>query len=307
MTNKIVHVIPKNTDPSGGIKVHFQLSELERELGYDSCVAVPNEFAIPTWFKHNTIVKSWGTIWNQLEQDNDVLVVGWEDIDELRRFKAQYLVSYVQGEVFFNKGADYTGIQFWVSSEWNQNKIGHPGYRVTPFIDRLVFYPDKIIEKFQLGKINMLVQERKAGRDRWEAVNFYLPSEVRKLLSVKFLEDVSEDEFAKQIRLADIFFAHSYPEGLSLPPLEAFASNTLVVGYTGGGGTDYMQNGINSMICADGDAQNLATVLSRVLSKFDRKFMMDIIYRASKTVDSYNKENTKNQLKLAIDKTLGLI
>jgi len=307
MTKKIVHVVPKNTDPSGGIKVHFQLSELERELGYDSCVAIPNMQAIPTWFKYDTPVVSWGTIWNQLEKDNDVIVVGWEDINELRRFKAKYLVSFLQGEVFFVKGADYTGIQHWITSEWNRMKTGITGYKVSPFIDRYIFHPDDRIEKFHPEQINILVQERKFGKERWEEVNYYLPQSVQRILSVQFLKDVSESEFARQLRLADLFFAHSFPEGFGLPALEAMASDTLVIGYSGGGGTDYMQSGTNCMICADGDAQTLATVLSRMLFKFDKRFLQDIVYRARKTVDQYSKENTMKELKIAIDKTLGVI
>ncbi|MFA5723969.1 MAG: glycosyltransferase [Candidatus Pacearchaeota archaeon] len=307
MIKKIIHIIPKNIIPSGGIKVHFQLSELETELGYDSCIAVPSYQSIPTWFNNKVKIITWGDVWHSLEQDPDVIIVGWEDIESLRRFKARYLVSYVQGEVFFDRGADYTGIKLWVSSEWNQSKIGVPGCRVTPFIDISVFYPEKEIEKFKLRKTNVLVQERKDGSLRWKAVEFYLPSEVKNYVSVTSLKDSSESEFAKQLRLADIFFAHSYPEGLGLPGLEAMASNTLVVGYTGGGGTDYMQNGVNCMICADGDAQTLATVISKLLFKFDKKFINDIMFRAIKTVDRYSKENTMKELKIAIDKTLGII
>ena len=65
----------------GGIKVHFQLAELEKQLGHLSYVAFPQR-SIPTWFKHSVTCISYADAKEFLQQKAlTKIVVGWEDID----------------------------------------------------------------------------------------------------------------------------------------------------------------------------------------------------------------------------------
>lgn len=51
----------------------------------------------------------------------------------------------------------------------------------------------------------------------------------------------SPQQVAEMLRSSHIFLATGFPEGFSLPPLEAMASGCIVVGFAGLGGWDYMR------------------------------------------------------------------
>ncbi len=50
-----------------------------------------------------------------------------------------------------------------------------------------------------------------------------------------------EQEVARILRESNIFLSFGFPEGFPLPPAEAMCSGALVIGYHGGGGTEYFR------------------------------------------------------------------
>jgi len=301
MINKtIVHVVPQNTSVCGGIKVHCQLSEIENELGYKSYVAFPKN-VYPSWFKTTANFITY----EEAEKLHPDLVVGWEDPMPLYRFVNSKKVCYIQGEIFFKWGIPYTDIIFWFVSLWNKNKINRPGYLISPFIDKEIFYPK---QKFMITEfpLKLLVLERKFGSERWNEVYQFLVPEVRQKISITLLPDSSEEVFADTLRKNDMFFASSYPEGLPLPSLEAMTVGTFVFGYSGGGGTDYMISGENCIFVKDGDAISLAGRLNDILLRKDVfSWLNKTILNANVTASKYSRENTIIQLKNALQDLLN--
>jgi len=55
------------------------------------------------------------------------------------------------------------------------------------------------------------------------------------------IENCTQAEVAQKLQTAHIFLATGFPEGFSLPPLEALACGCVPVGFTGLGGWDYMR------------------------------------------------------------------
>jgi hypothetical protein len=55
------------------------------------------------------------------------------------------------------------------------------------------------------------------------------------------IENRTQAEVARMLQTAHIFLATGFPEGFSLPPLEALACGCVPVGFTGLGGWDYMR------------------------------------------------------------------
>jgi hypothetical protein len=300
----IIHILPQNSTICGGIKVHYQLSELEEELGYNSFVAFPDLSNIPTWFKHKCNWTNYDGARIILKNHGGGLVVGWEDVGILRSFDSiSKKVCYVQGEVFINRQECFSDMAVWYSSKWNWKNIAIDGCIVNPFIDTSVFYPSER-EKFGKFPIKVLLQARKDGIKRLEDVFEHLPHQ--NMFEFKILNDVSEDVFAQEMREADIFFAHSYPEGFGLPALEAMASRTLVIGYTGGGGTDFMKNGENCFCTRDGYALDIANALVEISRDRDSSKWAVMAERAYvKATVWYCRERTKNQLDHAIREILG--
>jgi hypothetical protein len=298
MSKTIVHILPQNSTICGGIKIHYYLSELERELGYDSYIAYPNTRDVPNWFKHKcTVIDYQGA--KAILGGGTGIVVGWEDMNALRGFDdVSKKVCFVQGEVFVNRQETFKDIHVWYSSKWNQNAIKHPGPIVSPFVDPKVFYPAEKL-KFREEPIKVLLQERKDGRGKTLQVLQYI--EKCDMFEFKILPDVYEVIFAEEMRQADIFFAHSFPEGFGLPALEAMASKTLVVGYTGGGGTDFMLNSRNCYCTRDGNA--FAVANSLVSIAFVKKYELydHLLEEGYKTAtETYSRARTKVELQKAL-------
>jgi len=293
---KIFHILPQNIIPCGGVKVHYQLSELEMELGYDSYIAMPNPEDPPTWFKHSCRVISHVEVQDICKEDD--IIIGYEDPLVLKNFKTRKKVCYIQGEVFFRKDVSYDNFTLWFSSYWNRKKVVRVGNFVSPFIDPDVF--PFTYKNFNVDKFQVLVQERKKGKDKWYEITKYLKSVARDMTEIKILPNVSEKEFSKALRESHIFFAHSYPEGLGLPSLEAMSTGTLVFGFSGGGGTDFMVNSKNCFCARDGNFKEATSGLLQILiqEEEDRNLM---IAEARQTVKKYSRELTKLQLTNALE------
>jgi glycosyltransferase involved in cell wall biosynthesis len=78
-------------------------------------------------------------------------------------------------------------------------------------------------------------------------------------------DGLSQSELVVEYQKSDIFAPTGYPEGYPLPPLEAMACGCAVVGFTGGGGSDYMINNKTAITSPDGDVESLAKNLKSVL------------------------------------------
>ena len=305
----IIHILPDNLIVCGGVKVHIQLSELEQELGYDSFVPFP-ERAVPTWFKHSATCISYDDAKDFLRAVKGTsvkrIIIGWEDIDVLDNFDADTRIAYIQGESLikhsykaFEDFLVHSNGRIWYSSKWNRNANKAPdGSLVSPYINTDIFYP--ALYKGYYGKFQVLVLTRKHGRDEWQKVANCLSPDVLKEFNVIFHDNTSEDEFASVLRSSDIFFNHSSPEGLGLPSLEAMASQVLVIGYPGGGGTDFMREGVNCLSSRTGDAKSVATVLEDIAENgFPHNSILGRGYETA--VELYSKVRTFNQLKVALD------
>lgn len=289
---KIFHRLPYNGNPSGGIKCHYQLCSLERELGYDAFIVYDTLSQVPSWFKYDVPHLSESQM-DAIADKNRDLIVGWEDIEPLLRSGFAKRVSYIQGEVFVNRLNPYQGVDLWISSRYNEESLPqfHARERqfVSPFIDRSVFYlPD---ESVCPKDIAISVQQRKGGED--------IVQNMRHISDITVIPDCSEENFSTYLRRSKIFIAHSFPEGLGLPGLEAMACGCLVVGFTGGGGKDYMRHGSNCFVAPDGDWNQLENLLhvARFLRKEEHQ---SYITNAVKTVDWYSKSGTREQLKIAL-------
>ncbi len=76
-----------------------------------------------------------------------------------------------------------------------------------------------------------------------------------------------------------------------------------MIGYSGGGGNDFMVSGSNCLNSPTGDAKRVADTLSVIVNKFVN--VKQILENGYITVLSkYSKSNTLDQLKVALDAVL---
>lgn len=289
---KLFFSLPKNLIPSGGVKVHYQLCELVREMSFESFIVYDSISQLPQWFKYNVNHLSWSQMLQIANKKRD-LIIGYENPEPLYRSGFQKKVAYIQGNALVNGTHTFNGITLWMSNKFIDAMLPqfqkHEKFFVTPFIDQHTFFTDQQTKKTTA----ILLQGRKDGQK--------CKMELSKTIEtpITLLPDVNEADFAYNLRKTDIFVPHSYPEGFGLPGLEAMASGCIVCGFSGGGGSEYMQHGVNSFVAPDGNYDVLRAYLQMALdmSEKDKK---DMLLEAKKTADFYSRKRTKDQLKFAL-------
>jgi hypothetical protein len=99
------------------------------------------------------------------------------------------------------------------------------------------------------------------------------------------LDGMTEGEVAKELGRASIFLSFSEQEGCPLPPLEAMACETLVVGYTGFGAAEYM-TGDAAVPVPEGDILSFCDAVEGVVSTWesDREHWGALRRKASEVV-----------------------
>jgi glycosyltransferase involved in cell wall biosynthesis len=164
-------------------------------------------------------------------------------------------------------------------------KLGMESYAVTNGIDQTRFFstPHKRVAK------RVLALSRKHPDDLQKIISMAAHMD----FDFQIVDGLTEDELIHEYQRADIFLATGYPEGLPLPPLEAMNCGCVVVGFTGGGGQEYMLDGETALVAEDGDCQELASKLELLL---DITFKEKIREAGFKKAQQYTLENTKEML-----------
>jgi hypothetical protein len=314
MSGVVIHLLPENQSPCGGIKVHYQLASISRELAVPSYIAFPKIGKLPhiTWFKHHIPEISYQQAMELLHttyvKDNAILI-GYEDptplhffdgVNRLSKTAKLHKVAYIQGNIYYdNSNPDYKGIDIIYSSKWNQLMGKTPGPIISPYISKFPYTHKQL----NTDKYTVLVTQRKGGKGAWEILESLLPEEVRSRLVVNIVPDMPEAEFFQQIVNSHIVFAHSYPEGLGLVPAEAMSVGRLVIGLTGGGGGDYMREDINCIISPDGDYQRLADKLIAFFSSVNFERIYYNLVREGKVTVSrmFDRKSTVKQYKRLLE------
>jgi glycosyltransferase involved in cell wall biosynthesis len=189
------------------------------------------------------------------------------------------------GKNYLELGYDYTINCSEHLSKMLQLKLGMASYAVTNGIDQTRFFP---IPHKRVAK-RILALSRKH------------PDDLQKIISMtahlgfdfQIVDGLTEDELIQEYQQADIFLATGYPEGLPLPPLEAMNCGCVVVGFTGGGGQEYMLDGETALVAEDGDCGAVAAKLELLL---DMKFKEKVRKAGFNKAKQYTLDNTKAML-----------
>jgi hypothetical protein len=121
--------------------------------------------------------------------------------------------------------------------------IGKPASVLRPGIDTTLFCPPPEGKEDECLRVAFMPRKNKA-----------LARQIRELAEARLrrrtppfplewvsIENCTRAEVARMLQTSHIFLATAFPEGFSLPPLEALACGCVPVGFTGLGGWDYMR------------------------------------------------------------------
>ena len=109
------------------------------------------------------------------------------------------------------------------------------------------------------------------------------------------IDGCSRAECAEILGSSAIFASFSWFEGLGLPPLEAMASGSVVVGLHGGGGLDYANEG-NGLWVQEGDYQQFAHKLAYAILRYKSETLRQLQRQGLETAQRYSQDQFEGAL-----------
>jgi glycosyltransferase involved in cell wall biosynthesis len=285
--------------PVGGIKVMYQHCLMLNQLGIKAIPLRLGDYE-GNFFNYDVVTAHIKDVGYELNAD-DVIVCPEVNLYLGLQFAGCRRVLFNQsqswryidarlrpedtGKNYLELGYDYTINCSEHLSEMLQLKLGMTSYAVTNGIDQTRFFP--------------IPQKRVAKRVL--ALSRKHPEDIQNIISMtahlgfdfQIVDGLTEDELILKYQKADIFLATGYPEGLPLPPLEAMNCGCVVVGFTGGGGQEYMLDGDTALVAGDGDCQAVASKLELLLDITFKEKMRDAGFNKAQ---QYTLDNTKEML-----------
>ena len=285
--------------PMGGVKVIYQHCDILNRHGIEAFPVHVGGTFIVDWFPHESKPVGEREALAMLRA-SDVVVCPEVVPQFADPFPAERKVAFVQGWSLVEMGTGgraYEDLGFThllACSDYNRDymraRSALPCATVRNAIDLEVFRPPDAPRS--PGAV--LYMSRKHVTDARAAIEL-LPDEVRDVAA--FTEHVgpsSQAEMAEYYQQADIFLASGYPEGFGLPPLEAMACGCAVVGFTGGGGNEFMKHEQTALVVPDGDVEGLSAAMARVLR--DTELKDQIRQAGTLKANEYSLERTTHEL-----------
>ena len=256
MTTRILLPLPDEPRPAGGIRHAYRLVDLLRGQGYDAAVWHRTPGFRCDWFDSDTEVINGPTV----ELDDDHLVI----VPEVLVLRGHDPAPGGR-KVIWNQNPFYTfenvpsegypgwegPTQLWSGSDFGTEVLGRalpdlPAETLGYWIDTDLFAAAKRPERL------VAYMPRKRGRDATVVIAALARAPALAGWEFRSVHDLSERETAKLLGRARIFLALGEQEGFGLPVAEAMACECLVVGYAGGGGSDFFDGAWATRV-RDGD------------------------------------------------------
>jgi hypothetical protein len=267
-----------DNSPTGGIKKLYRQVELLNKYGILSKILHRNSGFSCTWFTHQAPVTYGSEV--QFRQD-DILLV-----PEVLGSNIRNVVPGAR-KVIFNQNGFYTFHQHAPAlsnicdspyihddiiaaltiSEASTEYLSHtfpklPLFRIYHSIDPSIFAYTPTKQR------QICYMPRKNKDDAEQVFNILKYRGLLHDLKVVSIENKSESEVAAIMQESLIFLSFGYPEGFGLPPAEAMACGSIVIGYHGVGGLEFFTPEYGYPI-EYGDIVNFAKTIEQVLEIWD--------------------------------------
>lgn len=286
--------------PVGGIKVMYQHCMMLQELGYKAYPLIMGDY-VGNFFGYDIELKYIKDVGFNLAEE-DVIVATeffpYEGVDFIGAKKVLFMQNWINidkrlkkedvNKSYIDIGYDYVMTCGHFCSEMVNKKMGINATTITNGIDQQKFI-NKPEERIA-GRV--LAMSRKNLEDLEQITRLVQNNKTD--FDLKVVDGLTQDELIKEYQNADIFLVTGYPEGLPLPPLEAMNCGCVVIGFTGGGASEYMIHNKTALVSEDGDCSDAAKNLEAVLADVELKERL----RAAGIIKakSYTLLNTKEML-----------
>ncbi|WP_191905967.1 glycosyltransferase family 4 protein [Nitrincola iocasae] len=293
------------SNPLGGVKVIYQHCMLLKEFGFE---VIPVRLGVyeGNFYGFDVKVKSLNEV-QQLMTEDDVVVIPEVLQNYYKCFINQRRVIFVQAwfclyedhplesQKFKGLYTDCCYEHVMCCSKYLQKQLSveptEKVHLVSNYIDH-----DFFKEKSELRVENrVLMMPRKNPKNLKSIVEGIsnLP------VDIVYADRLSQDQLIVEYQKSDVFIATGYPEGFGLPPLEAMACGAVVIGFTGGGASEFMIHEKTALVANDGDVKKVIEYVEMVVK--DKKLKEHLRSSGLEISKKYNKEATKKQLKEFIE------
>jgi hypothetical protein len=134
---------------------------------------------------------------------------------------------------------------------------------------------------------------------------FYLKNLLPKNWKILPLVNISEKELIKSLSISKIFLSFSNFEGLGIPPIEAALSGNKVIGYVGGGGSEYWKKPIFIKV-ENGEIEDFAKKIIKNIKSYKKRWITDSRKNRLQLSTYYSKKSEKESLILLSNKILKI-
>ena len=132
---------------------------------------------------------------------------------------------------------------------------------------------------------------------------FYLKNLLPKNWKILPLINVSEKKIIQSLSISKIFLSFSNFEGLGIPPIEAALSGNKVIGYIGGGGSEYWKKPIFIKV-ENGEIEDFAKKIIKNIKTYKNSWIKDSKTKRLNLANYYSKKTEKKSLILLSKKIL---
>ena len=133
---------------------------------------------------------------------------------------------------------------------------------------------------------------------------FYLRNLLPKNWKILPLINVSEKKLIHSLSISKIFLSFSNFEGMGMPPIEAAISGNKVIGYVGGGGSEYWKKPIFTKV-ENGEIKDFAKKIINSIKSYKTSWIKNTKKNRLLLSDYYSKKTEKESLILLSNKILN--
>lgn len=311
----MVHILLPYTpfEPVGGVRTAFDyVMRLNELAGHQIADIIADSKFIKSWLPTDyRSVHVLPTSTKLLAEDTLILPeVILEEASRYPQVKRKLLMvlnwKYFEEGLKANrlKKLGYSGIL--TNSAFSKERLarfsdGLPVYNIPHLIDTSVFNTTLHIAK--RPRHSVLVLSRKNTQ--------HIPGIIEFLKgfshTLTVLNNIEPDKMPSQYANHQIFINLGYPEGFCRPAAEAMASGCVVVGFTGGGGSDFMINSTTALTAEDGNETQLLEQLNRALHMSDKQKQGLAKAARALIASRYTKELQAKALNTIFEKEIGKV
>ena len=175
-----------------------------------------------------------------------------------------------------------------------------------PNIKKNIFKVNLSIDnkKFKIKKkTNLITYMPRKLSSHSSLLLFYLKNLIPKNWKILSLDNISEKKLIKALSISKIFLSFSNFEGMGIPPIEAALSGNKVIGYVGGGGSEYWKKPIFIKV-ENGEIEDFAKKIIKSIKSYKNNWVDDTRNDRLQLSNYYSKRSEKESIILLSNKIL---